>query len=224
MNTKKDEPAKPETAAAAGPASNRPHATLDLKATVVEPKAGAAKEPSKDAAKEPAKDEKKPAGTAAKPEVPTPRPTPGTTAPQGAKPAPGGAPAAKSGAPAGPAKTAAADVAGSEPAAAAPVRSPGRGGFFTHLAAGIVGGIVALLAADIFASQLGLGPSTDQADATAVLQQRVAELETSSKNNAEAAQLAARLKTAESKLQKLEQLRTSVDKLAQAQGALARDM
>ena len=54
MNTKKDEPEKKETAGAAGPASSRPHATLDLKATVVDPKG--TKEPSK----EPAKDETKP--------------------------------------------------------------------------------------------------------------------------------------------------------------------
>ena len=80
MNTKKDEPEKKETAGAAGPPSPRPHATLDLKATVVDPKSG-----KDDKA---AKDEKAPAASAdpGKPGAP-----PGRSPAEPAAPRPGAA-------------------------------------------------------------------------------------------------------------------------------------
>ncbi len=198
MNSKKDEPEKKETAGAAGPPSPRPHATLDLKATVVDPKSG--------------KDEKAPAASA----------DPGKP---GARPAAAGTPDAPKPGAEKPKAT-----AGNEPpmgAAAEPPRTPaksaGHGGFFTHLAAGVAGGIIALLAADLLASQLGLSGSAERGDAVA-LQQRIAALEENSKPTGAATALTARLKAAEGKLTKLEQLTGNVDRLAQGQGALTRDV
>jgi hypothetical protein len=105
-----------------------------------------------------------------------------------------------------------------------PARSAATGWFFTHLAAGIAGGIVALLAADILASQLGLSGSGGQADYSVALQQRIEALETGGKGNAATAELASRLKTAEAKLGKLEELRGSIDSLQKGQGALSGDV
>jgi hypothetical protein len=104
-----------------------------------------------------------------------------------------------------------------------PAKSAGHGGFFTHLAAGVAGGIIALLAADLLASQLGLSGSAERGDAVA-LQQRIAALEENSKPTGAATALTARLKAAEGKLTKLEQLTGNVDRLAQGQGALTRDV
>ncbi len=212
MNTKKDEPGKKETPGAAGPGSNRPHATIDLKATVVDPKVG--KEPTK----EPAKDDK-----TAKDEKPAPAATPvgtaapratasGAGAPQSAKPRPGAPTPDQRERPQSPAS------------AQQPVKSAGSGGFFTHLAAGIAGGVVALLAADFLASQLGLSGSGDQAGITTSLQQRIEALESHSKGNAATAELASRLKAAEARVGKLDGLNGKIDKLSQAQGALSQDV
>jgi len=198
MNTKKDEPEKKETAGAAGPPSPRPHATLDLKATVVDPKSGK-DEKGRAASADPGKPGARPAaaGTpdAPKPGAEKPKATAGNEPPMGAV--------------AEPPRT--------------PAKSAGHGGFFTHLAAGVAGGIIALLAADLLASQLGLSGSAERGDAVA-LQQRIAALEENSKPTGAATALTARLKAAEGKLTKLEQLTGNVDRLAQGQGALTRDV
>jgi len=198
MNTKKDEPEKKETAGAAGPPSPRPHATLDLKATVVDPKSGK-DEKGRAASADPGKPGARPAaaGTpdAPKPGAEKPKATAGNEPPMGAV--------------AEPPRT--------------PAKSGGHGGFFTHLAAGVAGGIIALLAADLLASQLGLSGSAERGDAVA-LQQRIAALEENSKPTGAATALTARLKAAEGKLTKLEQLTGNVDRLAQGQGALTRDV
>jgi hypothetical protein len=193
MNTKKDEPEKKETAGSAGPPSPRPHATLDLKATVVDPKWGTAK------------DTKTPTASAGKP---------------AARPAAAGAPDAAKPGEGNPKATAATQPPSGAPRATA--KSPSHGGFFTHLAAGVAGGIIALLAADLLASQLGLSGSPVPDEASAALQQRITALEESSKQASPA--LIARLKAAEVKLSKLDQLGNSLDQLAQGQGALTRDV
>jgi hypothetical protein len=194
MNTKKDEPGKKETTGTAGPGSGRPHATIDLKATVVEPQA------SKETTKEPAKDQ------TAKAEKPAAAAAGMATSRAASAAAPGTAEQPKQ---------------GPQPA---PVKSAGSGGFFTHLAAGIAGGVVALLAVDILASQLGLSGSGDQAEISLALQRRIEALEAGSKGNAASGDLSARLKGAEAKLGKLEELRGSVDKLAQSQGELSKEV
>ena len=140
MTTRKDDPAKP--AAGGDTSSSRPHATLDLKATVVSPPSG-----SKDE-KQPAKDEKaaapaEPVKASASLPGASPRGEAGAAKPEGARrPVPTPPPSKKVG---------------------------GYGGFFTHLAAGIAGGVVALLAADMLASQLNLSGPADREDATAAL-------------------------------------------------------
>src|SRR5205085_2532375 len=122
MNTK-DEPGKGPTAQPG--AGNRPHATLDLKATVVKPAREDEDAPAREAS----------ASTA------------GASGSRGGPGAPG--------------TTSASPPADAEPRprnpTAGPARATGYGGFFTHLAAGVAGGIFALLVADMLASQLGLG-------------------------------------------------------------------
>jgi len=196
MNTKKDEPAKKDTGGAAAPGGARPHATLDLKATVVDPKGS--KEPPKEPPKEAAQDR---AQERAKDQKPA---APGTAASGGA----------------------AAGADKSKPTSSPPptAKPAGSGRFFTHLAAGIVGGIVALLAADIFASQLGLGDTSEQADIAAALQKRIEALEEGSRSNSATAALSKRLKSAEARLDKLGRLPGSVAKLEKEQSALAGDV
>jgi len=210
MNTKKDEPDK-GTAGPAGSGSNKPHATLDLKATVVDPK------PGKDAGKE--------KGSAA-------------GAPDAARTASGPAPASRSSA-AGPHETAKSGATGSQTASAGSAATPkprepqrpapsaakpvGYGGIFTHLAAGVIGGIVALLAADMLAGQLGLSGTVENTG-TSALQQRVAALEAAGKQSATTPQIDAKLKDAVARLDKLEPLAGRVDGLAQEQSELAQDV
>lgn len=152
MTTRKDDPAKP--AAGGDTSSSRPHATLDLKATVVSPPSG-----SKDE-KQPAKDEE-----AAAPAEPV----------KASASLPGASPRGEAGA---------AKLEGARRPVPTPPPSKkvgGYGGFFTHLAAGIAGGVVALLAADMLASQLNLSGPADREDATAALQQRIIALEATAK-------------------------------------------
>ncbi len=176
MNTK-DEPGK----GPAGAGGNRPHATLDLKATVVSPAAAKGEEAAS-----------------------------GDPEPGGAKPAPETSPHKE-------AEAAEQDVSKTQ---AAPVKVIGYGGFFTHLAAGVVGGIFALLAADMLASELGLGGPGDSVD-IAPLEQRIAALESAGKHKPSTAELAAKLKSAEVKLGEIKALAGTVDRLAQKQTELA---
>jgi hypothetical protein len=171
MNTKKDEPGK-EAGAGGGSSGGRPHATLDLKATEVDPGPGKTDRASS-------------AGETAAPSKDATMPHPDNFA--------------------GP--------AGAEP--------PSGGGFFTHLAAGIAGGIVALLAADILSSQLGLTGSSEGNAPTAALEQRLSALEASTRQPAGTPpQLDSRLAAAEARLDKLEPLAGTVGGLEQRQTEL----
>jgi hypothetical protein len=182
MNTHKDDPAKP--AAGGDTSSSRPHATLDLKATVVDPP----------------KDEK--AGTGAS-----------CGAKASASALPGASPRGEAGA--------AKPETAKRPVVTPPRgKTAGRGGFFSHLAAGIAGGIIALLAADMLASQLGLSPSRHD-EATAALQQRIVTLEAASNQKNTASLLTSRLAAAESKLENLEKVNASLDRIAKRQDELA---
>jgi hypothetical protein len=219
MNTKKDEPEKKETGAGA-PGGARPHATLDLKATVV-------KDAGADAPRQPGKDQKPvapstPASAAAVAAAETAKAKPGSAPPAGAPAnAPRRIPDNPADGPSDKSSDKGPSAAGAKPAFARPA---GSGGFFTHLAAGIAGGIVALLAADIVATQLGLSGAGEQADVSAALRQRVEVLESASKGNAASAELASRLKAAEAKIGKLAQLSGSIDTLDRSQRALGRDV
>jgi len=192
MTTRKDDPAKP--AAGGDTSSSRPHATLDLKATVVSPPSG-----SKDE-KQPAKDEEaaapaEPVKASASLPGASPRGEAGAAKPEGARrPVPTPPPSKKVG---------------------------GYGGFFTHLASGIAGGVVALLAADILASQLNLSGPADREDATAALQQRIIALEATAKQKNPNPELASRLAATETKIQGLEKVGGNVDRLAKRQDELA---
>jgi len=179
MNTRKDDPAKPAAGGDASP--SRPHATLDLKATVVNA----------------AKDDK-----------------PAAAAPDATKASASALPGAS---PRGEAGTSKAEA----PKKPAPARAGGYGGFFSHLAAGIAGGIVALLATDMLASQLGLSGPSQHEDATAALQQRVVALEAASNQKSNTSGLTARLAAAEAKLEGLEKVNSSVDRIAKRQDELA---
>ena len=147
--------------------SKRPYATLDLKATEVKAAADAkaAKPGTADASKDAPKPDVKAETKATDPKADA---KPDTKADPKAAPATS-KPAA--------------------PTQIAPRKSSGVGGFFTHLAAGIVGGFLALLGADTFGpklapqlSQLGLpSVSGHMAETTAELQKRVAQLEAARK-------------------------------------------
>jgi outer membrane murein-binding lipoprotein Lpp len=206
MNTKKDEPEKKETAVPAGQPGPRPHATLDLKATVVDSKAGQTDKAAKG---------EKPPAASADPDQPAVR---SAAAASGAAAA-GAQEAPKPGAAKPKAGTEPPNVPPPEPPRA-PAKSAGQG-FFTHLAAGVAGGIMALLAADLLASQLGFGGSADPGG-TSALQQRIVALEAGSKQTAPA--LTARLEAAEGKLAKLDRLGSSVERLRRGQDALTRDV
>jgi hypothetical protein len=193
MTTRKDDPARP--AAGGDTSSSRPHATLDLKATVVNPPAA-----SKDD-KTAAKDEK-PATASAEPI-------------KASAALPGASPRGEAGA--------VKPELGKRPVVTPPPpkKAGGYGGFFSHLAAGIAGGIVALLTADMLASHLGLSGPAERDGAAAALQQRIVALETTAKQKRGTSDLTPRLAAAEAKLEGLEKVGGSVDRLAKRQDELA---
>jgi len=195
MTTRKDDPQKP--AAGGDTSSSRPHATLDLKATVVSPPAAAKDD------KTAAKDEK----TADAPAEPL----------KAASALPGASPRGEAGA-SKPDKPEPAKRPVSTPP---PSKAGGYGGFFSHLLAGVAGGIVALLAADMLASHLGLSGPAERDGAAAALQQRIVALEAASKQKSGTSpEVAARLAAAEAKLEGLEKVGGSVDRLAKRQDEL----
>jgi hypothetical protein len=99
----------------------------------------------------------------------------------------------------------------------------GFGGFFTHVAAGLAGGIIALLAADILAGQLGFATG-DQPDKTTAIEQRLTALEAARNQRNVPADLAARLSAAEVKLGKLEQIDANIDGVSKKQAEFDKDI
>jgi len=206
MTANKNEPDKKAAGSATPQTGSRPHATLDLKATEVTPSpaakdtAGVADASAKDKAAASATGASAAAGAS------------GTTS------ASSSAPGASSSQAASAAK---ASKPGPPPASSAPTRPAprGYGGFFTHVAAGIAGGMVALLAADILAQQLGF-ETADRPDEATKLEQRIAALEANRSQRSVPSDVANRLTAAETKLGKLEQLNANVDGIAKKQGQL----
>lgn len=205
MTADKKEPEnKPAgSASAQGP---RPHATLDLKAKDLTPPAPA-KPATADAS---AKDKPSTTATSAASAASSASSTPAsTTKPDAAKTDKD----AKSDKPAQDAKP---TVGAPPPGAAQPPAARGHGGFFTHVAAGLVGGLIALLAADALVSQFGIS-LTSEPDKTAALEQRLTAIEASRSQRSASTELAARLAAAEAKLSKVEQLDTNIGGISQKQ-------
>jgi uncharacterized phage infection (PIP) family protein YhgE len=225
MTANKNEPDKKPAGSTSAQTPSRPHATLDLKATEVTPPSTAKAETAKP---EPGKSEgvkfdkpevaeasaKAQASASAAGTPSSPSAAANKTAAAASKPGPavgGPAPSAKDSKPAG-------TPPPSAPANAGPAPR-GYGGFFTHVAAGIAGGLVALLAADTLAQQLGL-MTTDSPDKVIALEQRLAAIESNRNPRSIPPDVASRLATAETKLGKLEQLDANVDGIAKKQGQL----
>jgi hypothetical protein len=213
--SKKDEPGK-GPAASGAPGASRPHATLDLKAKDVTPA-------SETADKAAGKKEADPvAGKSADAKV--------SAAAASAAGASGTGASATAAPFSGPQNAGAGTSAKSDKSAAGapspdknalPPRRTGSGGFFTHLAAGVAGGILALIAADTLAPQLGLG---QRDSATKAMEQRIAALEQTRDQGAPTLATDQRLKAAEDKLEKLAALSPKVDNIAKRQDAIAGDI
>lgn len=187
-------------------ASKRPYATLDLKATEVK-SAENKGDPAKDAGAklDPEKkaDPKAGAGDA------KPSDTAAAAKPSDAKASP--PPSAK-------------------PAAVPPPRkSSGIGGFFSHLAAGIVGGFLALLGADTIgpriAPQLGWPSASSQlSEATADLRKRIAGLEAAAAKPSDDAGTVQKLAGLEQRLSLLDEVARTVGALGSEQSRIASEV
>ncbi|MFA5900416.1 MAG: hypothetical protein WC829_15035 [Hyphomicrobium sp.] len=217
MTANKNEPGNKAAGSTPAQASTRPHATLDLKATEVTPPAGDKPEAA-------ASDKSKASATStAGPAAPGATATSGASAAAASSAAPKSSSATpeapkvgKPGAAIPPGKTG--GPAGASPPASGPKQQPrGSGGFFTHLAAGLVGGIIALFAADMVADQLGF-KTTDVPDKTAALEQRLAAVEASQN------QRAARFAVADTKIGKIDQLDANLDGVSEKQAQLAKEL
>jgi hypothetical protein len=203
MTANKNEPDKKPAGNPSAQPGSRPHATLDLKATEVTPPA-----PKPEPGQTPA----------AKPEAPQ---VAEASAKSKATASSAGAAAADK-----PGASATAKPAGGTPPPSSPLPRPaprGHGGFFTHVAAGLAGGLVALLAADILASQLGF-ETADRPEATKALEQRITSLEANRGQRTVPTDVANRLAATETKLAKLEQLDANVDGITKKQGQLDEDL
>ena len=197
---------------ATGADARKPSAIIDLKATEI-------------------KDAKAAAGAASpKPFEPasaeTAKPTGSTGASTAASSASSSVP--KTG-PAASAKPAEAKP-GAKPAAAAPVpaakKSGGIGSMLSHAVAGAIGGLLALLGADMIGQSLGLKSQAPVvAGATTQLEQRLAVLEQAAKAGGGGAVVAGdagpKLAAAEARLAKLEELSKALPGLTEAQARLS---
>ena len=225
MTANKNEPDKKPAGSASAQTPSRPHATLDLKATEVTPPSTAKAETAKP---EPGKSEDmkfdKPevAEASAKAQASASAAGAPNSAAAAANKAAGAAskPSPTVGGPTPSAKDS--KQVGTPPASAPATARPaprGYGGFFTHVAAGLAGGLVALLAADMLAQQLGL-ESADSPDKVTAVEQRLAAIESNRNQRSLLPDVASRLAAAETKLGKLEQLDANIDGIAKKQGQL----
>jgi hypothetical protein len=224
MTSKTDGPGKgPATPAAEGGAPKKPSAILELKATAVE---------DKDAGPAKSSDDPQAQTGEGKAEAKPAQPSPSSAGPPGAPPAettkPAGAAFSQktTDAMASNAKAAGnpedSDRSSSETATEQrlPKRSGGIRGFFTHTAAGIAGGFLALLGADTIGPQLGL-TGDRWATHTGELRHRLDAVEqTAQERAASAADILQKLGAAESRLAQLEDLSKSVSQLRDAHSQL----
>lgn len=244
MTTKIDEPGKDPLRPGETAGGKKPFATIDLKATEV----GGSKsgQPAPQDAKAPAAKGPSEGGATAS------GPASGTAKPSSAVPASGTGAASGSGTAASTtAASTAAPASGAtsgkipdgrnekdgkgakdgKPAGGAAPNPRRGGGFLSHLTAGIVGGFLALLGADMLGPQippiadsLGL-PSAAQktSETTAEIERRLAALEQDAKEQEATAgsDVAARLDATDSRIAELEGLRQSVGALQQTQADLA---
>ncbi|MCC7252748.1 hypothetical protein [Hyphomicrobium sp.] len=215
---------KPDPAKDAGrsdaPGAKRPHATLDLKATEVKPQAAT---PSAGAPSPAASTEKSASAASSSSEKPASAASASSASASSSSAAAAGAPAgkpssaadaaAKTSTPNAVPKPAAAPAAKPEPKPAA----ASGGGFFSHLAAGLIGGAL------VYAGAAFLGPNwlpgSDESQ-TAQLAARIAALESGPKNGAGLDALNAKISEAEGRLAKLDELAQNVAALREAQNTL----
>ena len=213
MTDKTDGPGKP---AAEGGAPKKPSAIIELKATEVEDKEGGAAKPDEPGASE--REGEKGAGKPAQTASPTGPAAQRAAAIEGAEPeaSPRPASAAESGAERAPTSD------GSEPRSdtGAARRSSG---VVAPIAAGLAGGILALLGTVTIGPQLGFmsDPWTKHASE---LQSRIASIEQkTAEQAAAAAELRPKLAAAEGRLARLAELSDSVNQLGAAYAKLAGD-
>lgn len=226
MTDKKDDPSKVAggsgKASPSSPDPKRPHAVIDLKATEV-----VVNKPF-DASKPDASKDSKPAaatattgaagGSAAGTSVPpaSAAAKPADPKPADAKPATAASATTSSKDTGKDAAKAPLNAAPAAPAASVAKRS---GGFVSHLAAGVVGGALALVGGQVAAPMLGLDLSGSSQPAPD-LAKRLAALEQQSQRPAAASADAQKLATAESRLAKLEETAAA---LARQQTTVAAD-
>jgi hypothetical protein len=209
MTANKNEPDKKPAGSAPVQAGNRPHATLDLKATEVAP-------PAKETAQD------KPTVAEASDKSKATAPPTGASASASAGKSAASGPATSSGAKP---ESKADKPASTPPPASSPSRPAprGSGGFFTHLAAGLAGGIVALLVADILAAQLGF-ETADKPENVAAIEQRLGALEQGRNQRAVPSNLAARLAAAEAKLGNVERADASIEGVSKKQAEFEKQL
>lgn len=222
--TDKPDPAK-DAGRSDASAAKRPHATLDLKATEVKPAAPAAPASGSGAA---ASSSEKAASGPASPSSTPPSSASSSSTPSGASPA---APAKPSGTPDASARgtsasaqkpqdkpkpdTSAKPEAGPK-AAPKPAGAP-RGGFLSHLGAGVIGGALVYVGASV----LGTGWLSDGTnESLSHLASRIAALEALPRESGDVAALDTRIGGAEGRLAKLDDLERSLSALNEAQRSL----
>lgn len=209
MTTKKEGPDKDDPRSDDG--SKRPHAMLDLKAVEIK---GAKGDDAKKAAA--ATSVPPVAASSGKPETRTESSAASqTTTPASADKSPG-----KSTGDTKPSPTTAA-----KPDATPPRARSGFGGFLSHMAAGIVGGFLALLGADTLGpigKELGLPtPKPQWTEAAVKMEQRLATLEQAQRTTAADADLVDKIAATEGRLARLEQIDKELAAAREAQSRLA---
>lgn len=211
----------PKDAGRTDPGGKRPHATLDLKATEVkpaQPTAGAAPSSATAASSDKAASAPQAAAAASSGSSSSAA----SSSPE-AKPTSPSASTAKAAATSSDTKPSAQQSAAqakpaAQPAAKAEAKPEAKksgGGFFSHLAAGIVGGGLVYAA-----SLLGLSQLLTPGDGAPDLSERVAALEARPHESSNADNLAARLAEAEGRLGRLGEIEQRLTSLSDAQGAL----
>jgi hypothetical protein len=199
---------KPDPAKDAGrtdaPGAKRPHATLDIKATEVKPATPAAAQS---------------ASTSAASSTPGGSPT-GTSSAGGSS-ASGAASAKASGTADASAKASAPNAGPKATSPAKPEPKPagsGSGsGFFSHLAAGVIGGAVVYAAAAFLGPNWLPGVRTDD---TSGLAARISALESAPREGADLSALDARIGGVEERAAKIDEIERNLAALRDAQGAL----